>query len=713
MEIRRKIGLLAGTFIMVMAIVVIGPVDAFTHGFYCDEIDCGQIAGQDYLGTVDLSGGAYEMTFSPQRPHMNGFEIYLTGQPDHNIGTLCLTVLDARGDTVDRMRVDLNGVREAKWYKVYLNTGLNRGELYTLRFEAENCIVVPGLQRVAADYLPDETVSGDILLSYAYAQSVFTFQEKILLSLFLIVIWMFAGAAFFSAARRKVLRSAAVVIFMISVLSWNYMYNSMDVQNTAFDGFQADSETLVSGMIYAERAGVSFVGEDEQGYGLGVFYDLRGKFDSYDLDDIGYTTDEEWVEGYSRTEPALIVGSNAASYSAAVEGNYVEFENGERFQITGVQESGGKLIVHLDAEQILTPAKYGSLGEIRFCDAGFNTLDSCRIEAYKSQYGLQGRVFRKLARGLDEEQAIDDLRLLCSLAAAAVFVLITLLVAARYNRLMAGCFFVTFWLSPWIVNFARNLYWVEFTWFLPMAIGLFCAWRVHDRKCRLFSYVLLFCAVFGKCLCGYEYITTIMLGGVAFLLADLFCACAGKDSHRGKLLFRTVVVFGCVSLAGFFAAVCVHALIRGEGSIAAGVRSIFEQDVLRRTAGGDLNVIEQSLWPTLNASVWETVCRYFRFGTEVLPGIAGNLFPLLVLAPLCIFCYEFRAKRHVPESAVLYAVFFVTSLSWFCLAKAHSYEHTHLNYVLWYFGYVQICLYTIVDKAAGVIMRNESGRRAG
>jgi len=32
------------------------------------------------------------------------------------------------------------------------------------------------------------------------------------------------------------------------------------------------------------------------------------------------------------------------------------------------------------------------------------------------------------------------------------------------------------------------------------------------------------------------------------------------------------------------------------------------------------------------------------------------------------------------------------------LAKSHSYVHIHLNYVLWYFGFVQICLYVIVDK---------------
>ena len=49
------------------------------------------------------------------------------------------------------------------------------------------------------------------------------------------------------------------------------------------------------------------------------------------------------------------------------------------------------------------------------------------------------------------------------------------------------------------------------------------------------------------------------------------------------------------------------------------------------------------------------------------------------------------------EFVALYIVTFLTSVSWFVLAKSHSYVHTHINFVLWYMGYVQVCLYVIVD----------------
>lgn len=33
-----------------------------------------------------------------------------------------------------------------------------------------------------------------------------------------------------------------------------------------------------------------------------------------------------------------------------------------------------------------------------------------------------------------------------------------------------------------------------------------------------------------------------------------------------------------------------------------------------------------------------------------------------------------------------------------CYRTAHSYVHTHMNYVLWYFGFVQICIYILCKQ---------------
>ena len=85
---------------------------------------------------------------------------------------------------------------------------------------------------------------------------------------------------------------------------------------------------------------------------------------------------------------------------------------------------------------------------------------------------------------------------------------------------------------------------------------------------------------------------------------------------------------------------------------------------------------------------------------------------MLCLVPLFIFGCEWKDRKLNPELPVMYLVFFLTSVSWFCLAKAHSYQHTHMNFVLWYFGYIQICFYIVINKVRE-LFRNVSGRTKG
>lgn len=694
-KIKQKTGLIVSTLIMIIAIVVFGPIDAFTHGFFCDEIDCSQIAEDDFKDPVDLENGVYEMTFSPRDRHMVGFAIYLINQPDENTGTLHMTIMDLDRNEIDSIVVDLNKVKAASWYKVYANVKLKEGKEYLLRFSVEDCATIPYLQNVDSDYLPDETLSGNILLAYAYAKPTFTFQDKIILSMFIIAVWMIICTGFLTEEKKKVSRIIAIGILLTSVLTWNYMYNSMDNQNVSFSGFQADSETLVTGMIYAEQEGIYFRDENQKKFGLGMYIDLKGLLFSYSS---SYITDDNWLNGYSRSECAIVVNSNIYSKEVAAIGNYIGFDNGETLQIVNIEDNGTNIVIYLNSDKILTSAKYGSLDDVTFYNADLQPLEASRVIAYVSQYGLQGKVFRHLARYMEDDQAIANLNLLCSIATALVFVLITMLLAVKYNKLMSGCFFITFWLSPWIVNFARNLYWVEFTWFIPMLTGLFCAWKINNSKCRIASYIVAFVAILGKCLCGYEYISVVMMGLIAFLLVDFILSVSKKDKVQTKLLFRTIVMVGIIALLGFMAAVCVHAHLKGNGSIIEGIKNIFARDVLKRTVGGDLNDFDEAYWPSFNASIWETYCKYFHFSTEVITGITGNLFPLLCIVPLSIFAYEYKAKRLNVELVSMYIVFFLTSISWFCLAKGHSYIHTHMNYVLWYFGFVQTCLYIIVNK---------------
>ena len=161
------------------------------------------------------------------------------------------------------------------------------------------------------------------------------------------------------------------------------------------------------------------------------------------------------------------------------------------------------------------------------------------ISEYQSQYGLQGKLFRKLAKVIANDDMYSNMHLICSILTALVFTLIVIVLNKKYGLLMASCFYFVFLLSPWIVFFARNLYWVEFTWFIPMLVGLICSWKLEKAPIRISCYFFAAISIFLKCLCGYEYISVIMISLISFLLVDLIVSIRKANRSRIKLLIRS------------------------------------------------------------------------------------------------------------------------------------------------------------------------------
>lgn len=700
---RKKACLIISTCVLLFFVVAIGPLDVSAHGFFCDVVDLDRIPGEDRLDHADLAQSDVEVRFRPLKRHFKGFMFYFSAVPGGGGGTIRFTVLDRDGEPVDEVMVDIDGIPEERWYRVYTDKGLKKDQVYTLRITAQGHQGGLCLQRIDPGYLGKENLEGDILIGYAYAEPTFVLAEKVLLILSAIAVWLLVASWLAGSTRvSHVCRPIGLSLFLTVVLSWNFMFGSMDNKNTAFAGFQADSETLVTGVICAERDGVR-VGP----YGLGRYTDNLGELKDYSRIS---ATDDRWDNGYSRTGARIRIVDSGFARSVVVAGGYVRFADGVLFQIKDIAWADGYMEISLQADSPLLPNRYGDIVDIRFLGPDKGVLPAGQLQPYVSQYGLQGKVFRHLARYLKYEDVVTVLQLLCSLAAASVFVLIALLSAYRYDLLFAACSYIVFWLSPWVVDFARNLYWVEATWFLPMLCGLFCSWKVEDKKCRIISYIGVFVTIAGKCLCGYEYISTIMMGMISFLLADLIVATFHRDKKRCILLSRTVVVMGLAALAGFIAAIAIHAKLRGAGDIIKGIKDIVEQDVLRRVGGGDLNALPERYWASLNASAWETCRKYLHFPTEIITGMAGNLFLPLCIAPLGIFWCDHRKGRLDLGLPVMYAVTFLASISWFVLARPHSYIHTTMNYVLWYFGFIQICIYTLCRKIQTMI---EGGDRDG
>lgn len=687
----------------VVLIALIGPLDYFAHGFESEMVEPDQVYEED-LGMVYLYWEDYEGDFLVTKDHFAGLELYLTHNPKKNTGFLCAELSTPDGTLLDRMTADLSEVKEEERYFLSTSAKLEKGQTYHLRIYAKDCDRYPRLFLVDNDYLPEDALDSNLLVGYAYAKPTFDFGQKVLLGVLIAALWLLTAPRLLPGKRvgRCGIR-AGVALALTWLLAWNYLFNSFGANNPTFSTFQEDSETLVSSMLLAEEKGLPL-----HEYGLGRTRDVRGFYMTYDRP---LRNSWAWDDGYCTGEPKLSIPKNKYTALLAMPGNYIEFANGETVIIDKVSIDDIWYVLTLRYEGPLLRSKFGPLEQAQFHLARGARLDKLRVQPYISQYGLQGWVFRALGRGLEHEQAIERLHLLCALLTAIVFVLLTAVLAVKYNRLLAGCFYAVFLLSPWVVNFARNLYWVEFTWFLPVLVGLVCAWKVKSLWWRLACYAAVLAAVAVKGLCGYEYISTVLVGCELFLFADFIRSAAARDRKQSALLLRAMLGMGLMALLGFGLALCIHARLRGDGDVLQGLLDIYERDVLRRVTvtGGDINLFKEESWASLNASFWETFCSYFHFQTDVLAGLPASFFPILSLAALFTQAWDGWKRRLDYGTAALWGVSFAAAASWFIIAKAHSASHPHMNYVLWYFGFVQVSIYILLRWALRLFQtRNEA-----
>lgn len=322
-----------------------------------------------------------------------------------------------------------------------------------------------------------------------------------------------------------------------------------------------------------------------------------------------------------------------------------------------------------------------------YYDAKKLSLEGYEYRAYKSQIGLQGMAYvlvTKIFSVFDVYHLYLYLRLACCFFLALILLGIVWQLYKRYGILFSLVFFAVSFMSPSIVNFSRNLYWVEFIWFIPMFLGLLC---LNYENKRVFIYPLFFIAIFAKCLCGYEYVSTIMMTGIMFLTAEWF-----SIKEKRKELFKVIFIIGIMSVLGFAAAYVLHAYWYGDGDIISGLK-LLKVNLIERRTFGNASDFAPVYADSLNASVFAVLKKYLWEGDYY----AGKVILLLLVITSVCLIYQNRIlhKKNIFEIS-LFLVALATSLSWFVLAKAHSYIHTHMNFAMWCMGFVQVCFYLII-----------------
>jgi hypothetical protein len=132
-----------------------------------------------------------------------------------------------------------------------------------------------------------------------------------------------------------------------------------------------------------------------------------------------------------------------------------------------------------------------------------------------------------------------------------------------------------------------------------------------------------------------------------------------------------------------------------EGAIA-----IYKEDVRRRTYSDPANFEKASVKESLSVSPVTVVKTYITsWTTPLVTGVPGGAFKVIMLIVAAGMLVKKLSKHKTfYRDVALVSYMAVVPLSWYVLAKGHSYLHTHLNYVVWYFGFVPALFFVLINS---------------
>ena len=316
---------------------------------------------------------------------------------------------------------------------------------------------------------------------------------------------------------------------------------------------------------------------------------------------------------------------------------------------------------------------------------------------YRSQFGFQGVVLAGLCRATDSdpERFAAAAGRAFGLATAAVLAAFFAAVAVRVGPLAGHVGVLLTACCPPLLYFAPSVYWS-----LPLVLGPFVfAWLAYPWAIRstgrfiafLTGLVALVCL---KGLCGYEYITTVILAPAA---AAVYHRAAVGDGLRRWL--RPAAVAVAAGLVGFAAAVALHAAqltaLTGENGFAvirdrAALRTGVPGDGERAALGYPLYVPELAFLPERVRLPVRCFVNYFYLPAVGSPQTWGSArFTLSLAAVLAAGAlalaglWRLRARvLHAAALAPAAVAGLVAALSWQVLAVNHMCYHGHMNSVV-------------------------------
>lgn len=334
--------------------------------------------------------------------------------------------------------------------------------------------------------------------------------------------------------------------------------------------------------------------------------------------------------------------------------------------------------------------------------------DAAAYRSYTHQSGLQGTLWGLADRlllpffpdGAARETALYTLN--SALFYAAVLAVCLAAARAMGAAPAAACFLAVL-LSPWLQRCMKDLYWCLWTWLLPL-LAVLAVQRLRSRG----RYLLVTAAVLLRCMCGFEFISTLLILCELPLVWQFVRACPDPVLRRER--FGQMAAAGVAAVGGVAAALAVWA-VQGRlyfGSWAQSFANVGSIITARVSVTDEVSTVAE----VLGYYLFQDTTPLLRLGPAELPLQVFLPATAAAAGAAALLLHRDRAAlAKLNAAAVVWAVSFLGPVSWMVLSKTHSHVHTHLVPMLWNFAFVP-CGCMLWAVAAQQLIRKGRGRAA-
>ena len=333
--------------------------------------------------------------------------------------------------------------------------------------------------------------------------------------------------------------------------------------------------------------------------------------------------------------------------------------------------------------------------------------------AYTHQTGLQGTLYGALNLVLKMVVSSAKVRWAALRFGNSALCVAAMLLMAGWIRKKAGLAaaaagFSCVFLVPYSLMSLPNLYWATWTLAVPFVVSATeCEWISREQKHLIAGAALIGAATFLRCLCGFEFISSVMIAAELPVLWELLCA----EKHRRGFWLRGAFLVAAFQLAAFGLSFGLWMIqdflyLRDWTLVKADVLATIAK---RTGAFAEWMPADEAYAASLQVPRLKILTWYFS------EAIYAKVFPVAGLMLLAVFSYIllqaceriFKKKSAKTARMGRWLIFALASTagpaSWFLLASGHSFIHRTINEVMWLFPTLPLLLAAIAGNVAALV----------